>query len=84
MRVLKENWTFGIFLLAFLSLLFVGFSFMLDAKIDPVKKDIVRIEVDAKVRFDRISADTKARFDRMEDDIKAINEKLTQLLIKIK
>ena len=73
MKVLKENWTFGIFLLAFLSLLFIGFSAMLDAKVDPIKKDIARIE-----------ADTKVRFDHIENDIRAINEKLTRLLMKSK
>ena len=35
----------GIFLIGFLALLLAGFSAMLEAKIDPIKKDIAGLEV---------------------------------------
>lgn len=45
LSIFTPLFTAGIFFIGFLALLLAGFSAMLEAKVDPIKKDIARLEV---------------------------------------
>ena len=56
------DWTFGIFLLAFLSLLGVVFNWLLN----PVKENQARMES----KVDRLESEVKTDFKRLETEVK--------------
>ena len=80
---MQIDWSFGIFLLAFISIIFAFFSYI----VGPIKegqkeiKDdfnsrIKKLETDTKASFEKLETDTKASFEKLETDTKASFEKL--------
>jgi len=61
--------TAGIFFIGFLALLLAGFNALLEAKIDPIKKDIGHLE---------------SRLDKVEERLDKLESKLDQILNIIK
>lgn len=78
LKLLAPLFTVGIFLISFLALLLAGFSSMLNAKIDPMKKDMARIEQN-QARFEQ----TQARFEqtqiRFNEELKEIKSTLNDI-----
>ena len=77
------EWTFGIFLLAFLSLLSLVFNWLLS----PLKENQVRLgskmdrlESEVKTDFKRLEAEVKADFRSLESDFSRMESKMDQFL----
>jgi len=68
--------TAGIFFIGFLALLLAGFNALLEAKIDPIKKDIGHLES----RLDKM----EGRLDKVEERLDKLESKLDQILNIIK
>ena len=81
--------TSGIFLIGFLSLLLVSFNAMLN----PIRKDIGRLDTDIKATSQELKAtnqelkatkqELKATKQELKADIKLVNDKLDQLIVTV-
>jgi len=64
LSIFTPLFTAGIFFIGFLALLLAGFSAMLEAKVDPIKKDIARLEA-GQAKLERGLAKLESKIDQV-------------------